>query len=359
MNLQTRRVFVASVFATLALATATVYAAPQRYRLTVLQPVAGATRTSAVAINNLGQVIVQSDNNRGSYVWQRGKLTLFGTPSEGLRAEGINDRGWITGAVGDYPILYRDGRYDTFVNPFAGFGPARGVDINDHGVIVGVGVDYESFPESYGFVIRDGVTVGVPGTSTATPFTASAINNRNQVVGTAGFGRVIDDEFEAGHAFVFQRGNVIDIHRGTEGTSRAMDINDKGHVVGELILPNQIGRAFLYRDGVMKDLGTLGDPASWGSTAYGINEAGVVVGQAFDYSASRKRRAFVYSGGRMYDLNYLTQWRGGFELQEARAINDHGKIVGNGRYGRRGEVRAFLLRPIPEALTQDTAHSPD
>jgi probable HAF family extracellular repeat protein len=63
----------------------------------------------------------------------------------------------------------------------------------------------------------------------------------------------------------------------------------------------------------MRDLGTLG---GWDSVAYGINNAGQVVGWA--HPADQSRHAFLWSGGSMRDLG----------PGAAYAINDTGQVVG-------------------------------
>jgi hypothetical protein len=76
--------------------------------------------------------------------------------------------------------------------------------------------------------------------------------------------------------------------------------------------------------------------------AFGLNNAGVVVGSATVKSGPR---ACLWINGRPHDLNGLVTNRSGWQLTTARAINDKGEICGWGR--KAGHPRAFLLRPTP------------
>jgi probable HAF family extracellular repeat protein/uncharacterized repeat protein (TIGR03803 family) len=98
--------------------------------------------------------------------------------------------------------------------------------------------------------------------------------------------------------------------------SAAYGINNAGTIVGQSDNAGGI-RAFIYSGGVMTDLGTLGGPDSW---AGAINNAGTIVGYA--YNSSPEMHAFSYSGGVMTDLDPS----GG--VAQANGINDAGTIVG-------------------------------
>jgi probable HAF family extracellular repeat protein len=100
--------------------------------------------------------------------------------------------------------------------------------------------------------------------------------------------------------------------------------------------------AFLYFDGAMTDLGTLGGTQSF---AYSVNASGQIVG----YSTTKGNAtfaAFLYSGGTMTDLNSLLPPDSGWTLYFAEAINNQGQIVGTGT-NPNGQHDAFLLTPTP------------
>ncbi|HEX5242154.1 MAG TPA: hypothetical protein VFW23_02745 [Tepidisphaeraceae bacterium] len=92
----------------------------------------------------------------------------------------------------------------------------------------------------------------------------------------------------------------------------------------------------------MTDLGTLGGGTF--SEGYGINDAGQVVGEAYD--SNILAHAFIYTNGTMQDLNLLIDPNSGWQLGFAYGINDAGQITGYGQLD--GENHAFLLTPTPE-----------
>jgi probable HAF family extracellular repeat protein len=87
----------------------------------------------------------------------------------------------------------------------------------------------------------------------------------------------------------------------------------------------------------MLDLGTL---SGGFSAALDINNRGQIVGDS-------NNRAFLYQDGSMYDLNSLIDPSSGWVLESASAINDSGQIVGYG-INSLGQEHAFLLSQIPE-----------
>jgi chitinase len=122
-------------------------------------------------------------------------------------------------------------------------------------------------------------------------------------------------------------------------TSIASGINEAGQVVGFAENSAGVGRAFLYSDGAMQDLGTL--PGGTTSSASDINDAGQVVGSAGNPAGVT--RAILYSNGAMQDLNTLLPAGSGWVLHDAYAINNAGEIIGPGKHN--GATRTFLLKP--------------
>lgn len=114
------------------------------------------------------------------------------------------------------------------------------------------------------------------------------------------------------------------------GKGDGFGINDTGDLVGQ-----SGDHAFLYRQGKLLDLGTLGGDQS---AARAINRAGHIAGRS--YTAERDRHtlyhAFFYDGRKMSDLGDL-----GGKFSEAYGLNDQDEVVGCSFLGGRG-LRAFL-----------------
>jgi probable HAF family extracellular repeat protein len=148
-------------------------------------------------------------------------------------------------------------------------------------------------------------------------------------------------------AFIYDSTNGMQDLGSLAGTgSQALGINNSDEVVGLSSYLDTSGNvfcchAFLY-DGTMHDLGTLGGCCS---LARAINSSDQVVGESTTSDPNAVNpHAFLYSDGVMKDLNSLIAKKSGWELVQAEAINDNGYIVGNG-INKRGLERAFLLVP--------------
>src|SRR4051812_30684197 len=109
-----------------------------------------------------------------------------------------------------------------------------------------------------------------------------------------------------------QQYEVVDLGTLGGASSQAYGINQSGKVVGAAAVASGALHAFLYSNGSMTDLGTLGGGTS--SIAKAINDSGVVVGVANNTSAFR------------WEAGPLTGIPG---QSDATAINSAGQIVVN------------------------------
>jgi probable HAF family extracellular repeat protein len=165
-----------------------------------------------------------------------------------------------------------------------------------------------------------------------------------EAVGINDRGQVIGNTFSVmPGAFLWQEGVMTDLSAFlSDGSFTAVAINDRGQVIGRgnTQATGNVDHAFLYRDGVMIDLGTLGGPTS---AAHAINASGQVVGVAD--TADGLSHAFLYSDGTMIDLGTL----GGF-FSAAHAINASGQVVGVAAIAN-GLNHAFLFDPSLADMT--------
>ena len=103
--------------------------------------------------------------------------------------------------------------------------------------------------------------------------------------------------------------------------SVAYDLNEAGQVVGKSQTSSGEWHAFLWKDGSMQDLGSLGGE----SCACAINEDGQIAGYSYVKGSSGACRAVRWSAtGEMTSLGSLKDWvefRGG-------AIGDTGTVIG-------------------------------
>jgi probable HAF family extracellular repeat protein len=136
------------------------------------------------------------------------------------------------------------------------------------------------------------------------------------------------------HAFVYQNGVMTDLGTLGGNLSYGTAINTAGEVAGTSQTSAEIDHAFLDRGGVVTDLGTL--TGTGDSEATGINDSGQVVGQS--YSSSGSEHAFLYTNGVMTDLGTL-----GSTSSSAAGINNAGVVVGASDLAD-GDEHAFVYQ---------------
>ena len=308
--------------------------------------------------------------------------TLGGTVSD---ARDINAAGqvvgyaWIAGNVTYHAVLWQSGT-TTDLTPLQR-GSSAAVSINESGQIVG------------GSVLWQNSTTTNLNTPVGGPIVGAAINVWGEVAGWAS----ATAEETGVHAVRYHYGGLTDLGTFGGNLSQAFGINDSGQIVGYAeVAPTVAGNAddssssgdahaFLWKDGVMKDLGTLGGNESFASAvnasgdvvgmartadnrshpfrwhndvmtdlgvppgmhawALDINVSGQVVGFAsvWDGGESDQGRAILWQNGVITDLNTLLLPNSGWVLEVASAINDCGQIVGTGYF--KNEMRGFLLTP--------------
>jgi probable HAF family extracellular repeat protein len=126
--------------------------------------------------------------------------------------------------------------------------------------------------------------------------------------------------------------------------ARGEAINTGGTAAGITILPGGQSTGFeaamWSQAGGWVEIGVL--PGLTESEAYGINDAGDVVGRSFD-AATSVYLGFLYHAGQMVDLTAATHEEP--PIVEALAINSNGWIAANATDDFNA-VRALILRPV-------------
>ena len=193
--------------------------------------------------------------------------------------------------------------------------------------------------------VLPGVFMSGPATSNA-----SGINNRGDVVGLSG-----PEQPQKRHAFLYRNGVMTDLGRfGLIGSHNGPSINDGGQVTGVVQFganasgPGQKLHAFLYDAGVMQNLGSpLGAPMSIGDA---INSQGQIAGEAWvnkPMAGGYMDHAFLDSGGKIIDIGILP----GCTDATPAGINAAGQIAGySGRQIGTG-LQAFVYDARTRRMT--------
>jgi probable HAF family extracellular repeat protein len=187
---------------------------------------------------------------------------------------------------------------------------AQAYDINDVGQVVGYATSAAGPQRA--FLWQDGGMTEL-GTLGGSASLANALNDAGQVVGTS---RTTTGS-SATNPFLWEGGVMTDLG---VGPGTAYGINDAGQVVGQ-----RNTHGFLWDDGAVTDIGDFGGGAS---TAVAINDAGQVVGAALGTEVggvASPWRAFLWQDGVMTDLGVLP----GTEESGASAVNGLGQVVGS------------------------------
>lgn len=319
----------------------------------------------ATSINVNGEIVGRSENGLFDQVvganqiravlWKHGEIRDLGTlGGNGSSAGGFNNRGQVVGfafnAVRD-PVsiiyfglagspdgtqtrafLWENGDMQD-LNTLGG-PDAVALFINERGQVAGFSYTNATpnpatgVPTTHPFLwtqeggMKDLGSLG--GTLGWVDSETGGLNNRGQFVGLS---NLAGDQIA--HPFLWDGERLIDLFADTIGGNPVLadTINDEGEIVGGGTFPNRPLDAYLWKNGVATDLGTVdADGCSW---AHAINSRGQVVGQSFSCDGSVVH-TFLWENGSMVDLNSLVPPNSNLQLVDTRSINDHGEIAGVG-----------------------------
>jgi probable HAF family extracellular repeat protein len=346
-------------------------------------------------INNEGDVVgtlngvFQPYITEHAFLYKGGKLTDLGAPTASVdsSAVAVNDFDEVAGSIflissgftiGADAFFYKNGQWVVFATGVPEGVYAQVNAINNQGEIVGSYPAPNLPPYSFathGFVYRNGILVDL-GTLGGIDSYASAINSAGQIVGIA------DNTAGEGEAFIYSNGRMQSVGgpltssvvsyrikaTTTKTTTTTFDpfaINDHGWIGVDFSTStitttttstettttgNDSTYAALYINGKLYNLGTLA--GFTGSRGASINNSGTVVGNLLGNITTPNdvyvgvTGGFVYSNGRMYDLNTLLETVG-WKITGVGQINEAGQIAATGTYGGQTVTYALLLTPVP------------
>jgi probable HAF family extracellular repeat protein len=307
----------------------------------------GGANSRAYDVNAAGWVVGEAETSNGllhAFLWTptNGMTDLGTLGGEVSRAYALNDRGLVVGEADT-----ADGRMLAFqwsaqaglTNlPLPdGVRESYAYGNNNYGVIAGAGDVGEGTRALVWSVDGPAIPAALNHSGSSI---AHDVNDFGDLAGQADTG---EEGALVSRAYFLGSSGLHHSMGPTTGelSSAALAINAEGTSAGFAELEGATHAVLLHPTNGWTDLDTLD---SVYSVAYGLNATNQAVG-LFVASHEDEDRAFLYSQGRMVDLNERVESEEPWLLIEARAINDAGQVVG---YGLRNErERAFLLTPKP------------
>jgi probable HAF family extracellular repeat protein len=305
-------------------------------------PIPGSTANSVIAINNSGQVVVNTgtDNSYQVSVWNRitgaTQIGLTGTNSGGTA---INNVGDVVGA-GDPS---HSGNLQAF-----NWSPTQGVQwlgtlggelsaaggINASGAVVGLSYTATNLQHAFLWTQAAGMQDMTPTLTNVGGATATAINASSEAAGY-----YFPDGTRTTMGFTWTQAGGLQTF-GPAGTL-AFAINDAGTVVGQAPAANSNKHAFSFTAaGGLKDLGTLGGSSS---SALSINNNNWIVGNSLTSTGTGFLHGFLWTPtAGMQDFTTLANFSAN-EATYSAQVNDFGVVAVSTNKG------AFLLVPTMTA----------
>ena len=283
-----------------------------------------------------------------AFRWKDGVIQDLGAlPGVNVSGAGsTNARGWMAGQSSSATIdpnlgvqegravLWKNGRIVDLAD-LPGGTESLSVYVNDSGQVIGIsdnGVpDTNSFfffptgTQIRTFLWENGTMrdIGTLGGASAVPGVNCSGQQRNVLVGAS----FLNDTPNAStgaptvEPFLWKDGVMTDLGSlgGTIGFAQCPNYREQ--IIGSSNLSGDvIFHAFLWENGTMLDLGTLGGP---NSEAIWLNDAGLIVGSA-DLPGENLHDAVVWKDGKIIDLGTLH----GEPCSRGRGLNARGQVVG-------------------------------
>ncbi|WP_010248856.1 HAF repeat-containing protein [Acetivibrio cellulolyticus] len=246
------------------------------------------------------------------YIWNKGDVS-----SSDYRYFYTNDKGQKIGYYTD-PVTYKITGFLIDNGTYKDLGNFIPIDINNKGQIVGIarieateGMDRQC----RSFLYENGVFTDL-----------GSLNSKSKKVS-------FPSEFTEWEYNNYIYGPYVS-YPDTYGSTGPEAINEKGQIVGYSYIGDDSlsQHAFLWENGVMKDLGTLGGQNN-NSHAYDINNEGVIVGGSG--SSIETFHPFLWKDSVMTDLsNVGTFGIIDYTSSAAYSINDLGQVAGNDYSGK-------------------------
>ena len=319
-------------------------AAAQKYIVTDLGEFAGGAVSQGQSINTIGQIAGYarfSNYNAHGFIWTASTglvdLGAFPPASDFSVAQGINSFGEVvgyslhSGAIEQRGVLWTRGTMHS-LGTLPGGTTSQANAINDLGQLTGYANGTKTGAAVHAVLWgRNGVIQDI-GALSGGYSQGDAINIQGEVIGYS-----ITQDAKS-HPIYWNKSaglRALPYLSATDTRGWGLAINNLGQIAG-----GSDNNAVLWENDKAHTAVNLGILSGGWSTAYGINDQGVVVGASGS-------AAFIWTQAQgIVDLNTLIDSNSGWTLGMATAINNPGQITGEGNYN--GAQHAFLLTPVSQ-----------